>query len=234
MTPEEYSQKLSAVCTAIVHQNRELMREMDEPDFDPAIRLDNTKNNAGYMLTDFFDILQYFPHGSVPDGPTDELVTSTDELLAKIRTKYGGYPDVLKEIIRAGQAFRNSKRIWRIKAPVLPLSQADYKSQLDAALNNILRALDDLNYELNLMTVNPPPQPATKVTRKPVSVADAAHALNVSKSTISNWEHGRCPVGLDYPGREDSSIFYFWARNYKSRKEFHRKARMHAIHLNNS
>jgi len=170
MTTEECKQQLSAVCDAIVSQNRELMDEMDDPNFDPAIRLDNTKNNAGYMLTDFFDVLKCFPHGGVPHETTDELLVTTDELLAKIRAKYGGAPKVLEETIRTGQAFRKSKRIWRISKPISPLSREEYGAKLDAALCDILYALDDLNYELNLMTTTPAPtaKPPRKRTGKSV------------------------------------------------------------------
>lgn len=152
MTIQEAKDQLAAICANIVQQNRELIAGLDEPDFDPGIRLDNTKNNAGYKLTDFFDTLKAFPYGSVPCEVTNELVATTDELVEKIRKKYSAFPAVVGEAIRAGQAFRNSKRIWRIKNPIRIISQELYELRLDEALANILRALDDLNYELCVMS----------------------------------------------------------------------------------
>jgi len=177
MTSEECKQQLSAVCAAIVDQNRELMDEMDDPDFDPAIRLDNTKNNAAYMLTDFFDVLKCFPHGGVPHEATDELVVTTDELLAKIRAKYGDAPNVLEETVRAGQAFRKSKRIWRIRNPISPLSPEEYGAKLDAALCDILRALDDLNCELNLLALQPHAKEESAKCVQVVQLATQAKAI---------------------------------------------------------
>lgn len=148
MTFEEATARLSEICEGIARQNRELIAGLDEDDFDPGVRLDNTKNNAAYRLTDFFEILKSFPYGNTPRDVTDDVITTTDELLDKIRQRYGDAPPVLDKIIRAGQAFRSSKRIWRITNPVRPLTQDEYEHQLDQTLCTILCALDDLNLEL--------------------------------------------------------------------------------------
>jgi len=156
MTFDEAKTRLAEICAGIVQQNHELMEKMDEPDFDPGIGFDNTKNNAGYKLTDFFDILKAFPYGNVPGEVTDEVVGSTDALLKKMREKYGRSEAVLGELISVGQAFRDSKRIWRIRNPIANRDPPVYEARLDEALHRILRALDDLNYELNLLTFKPP------------------------------------------------------------------------------
>jgi len=160
MTYDECKTILADICADIVRQNRELIADMGRAGFDAAIRLDNTKNDAGYKLTNFFGALKYFPYGTVPTEVTDELVRTTDELLQSIRQHYGHAPNVLRCLLRAGQAFRNSKRIWRIRNPINTLAPADYVQQLDAALCNILTALDNLNFELNLLPTDPTPPPA--------------------------------------------------------------------------
>lgn len=165
MTFEEAKTRLVEICMGIVQQNHELMEKMDEPDFDPGIGFDNTKNNAAYKLTDFFDIMKTFPYGKVPSEVANDVVSSTDALLTKMREKYGHSEAILRELISVGQAFRDSKRIWRIKNPVLKREPAVYESQLDEALWRILRALDDLNYELNLLAFKPP-TPHKETARK--------------------------------------------------------------------
>ena len=156
MNYEEATAVLTNLSAAIVAQNNELMAQMDEDDFDPGTKLDNTKNNAGYLLTDFFDALKCFQHGQVPCKVTDSVIATTDDLIAKIRKKYGFVPEIARETIRVGQAFRDSKRVWRIRNPIRPIPQADYERKLDESLHAILRALDDLNYELNLLPMNVP------------------------------------------------------------------------------
>lgn len=165
MNFEQAKEILTNLSAAIVAQNRELMEQMDEPDFDPGTKLDNTKNNAGYLLTDFFDALKCFPHGQVPCEVTDSVITTTDDLIAKIRKKYGYTPEVERETIRTGQAFRDSKRLWRIKNPIRPIPQEDYERMLDESLCVILRALDDLNYELNLLPQETPAEPPRQKRR---------------------------------------------------------------------
>lgn len=172
MTEEDAQRCLSTICEGIVQQNRELITGLDQSDFDPSTKLDNTKNNASYKLTDFFDSLKAFPYGKVPYKLTNEVVATTDELLEKIREKYGEHPKVLGEIIRVGQAFRKSKRIWRIQNPIKVISQETYENLLDVALSDILKALDDLNYELTLIPINSPPSAAKLPRRKRGKQAD--------------------------------------------------------------
>ena len=109
MNFEQAKEILTNLSAAIVAQNRELMEQMDEPDFDPGTKLDNTKNNAGYLLTDFFDAPKCFPHGQVPCEVTDSVITTTDDLIAKIRKKYGYTPEVERETIRTGLNLKNTR-----------------------------------------------------------------------------------------------------------------------------
>jgi len=106
MTFDEAKTRLAQICAGIVQQNHELMGKIDEPGFDPGIGFDNTKNNAGYKLTDFFDIMKAFPYGNVPGEVADDVVSSTDALLARMREKYGRSESILRELIGVGQAFR--------------------------------------------------------------------------------------------------------------------------------
>lgn len=165
MTPDEAKSCLKAICDKIVQQNVHLITRLDDSDFDPGIELDNTRNGSGYLLTDFFDILKRFPYGCVPCELTDEVVATTDELLDKIRRRYGACMNILKALVTAGQAFRASKRIWRIRNPIEVIDQEIYKSRLDVALDRILNALDDLDFELMMNSLQPRPAPTQKRTR---------------------------------------------------------------------
>ena len=138
----------AAICNKIVAQNHALIQRLDAQDFNPGVELDNTRNNASYVLTDFFSVLKGYPYGEVPYRIADEVVQTTDALIDAIRSRYPE-KEILTLAHKAGLAFRRSKRIWRIRKPPKPLTSAEYELALDTCLADILDALDDLNAALD-------------------------------------------------------------------------------------
>lgn len=160
MTEEEKTFK--RVCDGITAQNRQLLDRLQQKDFDPGVELDCTRNNASYKLTDFFDALKYFEYGEAPVHFADDTVKTTDELIDAIIRRY---PKMKMLAVRTGQAFRRSKRIWRIASPLARVAEDEYHRRLDECLRDILDAIDDLNAALDAPL--PPPKPHTKRRRTP-------------------------------------------------------------------
>ena len=219
---------LQEVCAGIVAQNVDLMARLESDDFDAGCELDNTRNDGAYRITDFFDALKLFDHGTVPSGVTDEMVRTTDELIGRIRRRY---PWAVRQAIRAGQAFRRSKRVWRIRDPKVPLQPAEYAARLDACREEILDALDALNATLDLppdvRSVRPKKKRSprksgarTQSKSRDWNQAMAAKLLGITTRQLRNYK--RCPPDGDWPGWEEPIALQKWKNQRDDREAMHR------------
>jgi len=230
MDETEKEEAFQRVCDEIDEQNKALIERLDAPDFDPVSELDNTRNKGAYRIVAFFALCKLFPYGHVPTHRADKMVDSTDRLIDKIIACYGTFGDVRERAVRAGNAFRGSKRIWRIRTDE-PMPQGEYASYLDVCQDEIFKALGELYVALVLACSAPH---ARVLARHGLTADFAAQALGIARRTLYRLEANpeQCKR-LGYPGRDvDRKVFLDWATPIRTGKLLEKGARARARHYN--
>ena len=161
-----YHAAFKNVCEEMAQQDRDLLKAIALPDFVGSVQLDSTRNNAIYLITNFFDILMYIPHGMVRTKDADELVKLNDQLLDAIQLRYG----CREEVAICRQAFGKSKAVWRIRNPYRQISPDAYRLKLEQCRDDIFAALNALNvriYQLEALQLASPRKRGRRRRRGP-------------------------------------------------------------------
>lgn len=189
---EFYRTAFANVCNQMAQQDRDLLSAIALPGFVGSVQLDNTRNNAIYLITDFFDILMHIPYGMVQTEDANKLVALNDQLLDAIELRYG----CRDEVVRCRQAFGNSKGVWRIRNPYHQIPPEEYCRKLEKCRDDIFTALNALNVKIYLLeakgvqTAKKRPKTRHRAKAGELTQEDVARDFGVMRQRVNAWESG--------------------------------------------
>ena len=174
---------------AMTRQNLELIRDISGPAFDGDSRLDPTLNGALAHLHRADELIALYRQGAFPLAHAGDFVSTTRQLLALCRSRYG-----IAAVKPMEQAFFGHFALWNYEGPPLHPPEL-FAKKLFEAEERLLAAICTANVRIATLEA---PKPGK--TRKGRSYGDRDAALHRERAEIvAAIRRKREATGLSWP-----------------------------------
>ena len=137
----------------MARQNLELIRDIAGPDFSGDTRLDPTLNGALAHIHRADEVIVLFRQGAFPLARAERFVSTTRQLLALCRKRYG-----VAAVKPMEQAFFTHFALWHYEGSPLHPPEL-FAKKLFAAEEQLLAAICTANVQIATLEAEPPKKP---------------------------------------------------------------------------
>ena len=161
----------------MARQNLELIRDIAGPDFSGDTRLDPTLNGALAHIHRADEVIVLFRQGAFPLARAERFVSTTRQLLALCRKRYG-----VAAVKPMEQAFFTHFALWHYEGSPLHPPEL-FAKKLFAAEEQLLAAICTANVQIATLEAAQPPPKARRGRGRPAKSPDKAPVPRGPKNT---------------------------------------------------